>query len=113
MTGANRQLLEQKVKPALTAFLQERGLALSEQKTVLTHIQEGFNFLGHTVRKYGDKLLMTPAKSKVQNLRRKISQVIHSALGLSQSRCIGTATPQPALARLGQLLPQWSRQTDL
>src|SRR5882672_516078 len=85
VTGANRQLLEQKVKPALTAFLQERGLALSEQKTVLTHIQEGFNFLGHTVRKYENgKLLITPAKSKVQILRDKIKQVIQSALGLPQ-----------------------------
>jgi len=99
VTGANRQLLEQKVKPALTAFLQERGLALSEQKTVLTHIQEGFDFLGHTVRKYGDKLLMTPAKSKVQNLRRKISQVIHSALGLSQ---------EALLRHLNPLLRGWS-----
>src|SRR5258707_10246739 len=93
VTGATREILEQKVKPALTAFLQERGLALSEQKTVLTHIQEGFDFLGHTVRKYGDKLLMTPAKSKVQNLRRKISQVIHSALGLSQEALLRHLNP--------------------
>jgi RNA-directed DNA polymerase len=69
------------VKPALTAFLKERGLELSEQKTVITHIQEGFNFLGHTVRKYGDKLLTIPAKSKVQILRQKISRTIQSALG--------------------------------
>src|ERR1035438_13235 len=76
VTGANRELLEQKVKPALTAFLEQRGLELSEQKTVITHIQTGFNFLGHTVRKYGDKLLITPAKSKVQSLRQKISKRI-------------------------------------
>ena len=35
VTGANRQILEQQVKPALTAFLVQRGLALSEQKTVI------------------------------------------------------------------------------
>src|ERR1051326_5286010 len=81
VTGANRELLEQKVKPALTAFLKERGLELSEQKTVITHIEKGFNFLGHTVRKYGDKLLITPAKSKVQIMRGKISQRIQSAIG--------------------------------
>jgi hypothetical protein len=51
---------------SVTAFLQPRGLELSEQKTVITHTQEGFNFLGRTVRKYGDKLLITPAKSKVK-----------------------------------------------
>ena len=80
-TGATRELLEQKAKPALTVFLAERGLALSEQKTVITHIQEGFDFLGHTVRKYGDKLLITPAKSKVQAMRQKIRLKFKSALG--------------------------------
>jgi len=99
VTGANRELLEQKVKPALTAFLQERGLELSEQKTVITHIQTGFNFLGHTVRKYGDKLLITPAKSKVQSLRQKISQRIQSALGLTQ---------EGLLRQLNPLLQGWA-----
>jgi RNA-directed DNA polymerase len=92
-TGANRELLEQKVRPTLTAFLQPRGLELSEQKTVITHIQTGFDFLGHTVRKYGDKLLTTPAKSKVKRLRQRVSQVIQSALGLSQEALLGQLNP--------------------
>jgi len=93
VTGANQQLLEQKVKPALTAFLKTRGLELSEQKTVLTHIQEGFNFLGHTVRKYGDKLLITPAKSKVQSLRDKISRLIQSASAYTQEALLRQLNP--------------------
>jgi RNA-directed DNA polymerase len=93
VTGATRQILEQKVKPALTAFLKERGLELSEQKTVLTPIQEGFDFLGHTVRKYEDKLLITPAKSKVQNLRKKISQLMQAAVGLSQEALLRQLNP--------------------
>jgi RNA-directed DNA polymerase len=93
VTGANRQILEQKVKPALTAFLAQRGLQLSEQKTVLTHIQEGFDFLGHTVRKYGDKLLITPAKSKVEAVRKKIGQLIHSAVGLTQEALLRQLNP--------------------
>jgi RNA-directed DNA polymerase len=93
VTGANRELLEQKVKPALAVFLQERGLALSEQKTVITHIQTGFDFLGHTVRKYGDKLLITPAKSKVKGLRERIGQVIQSAQGQSQARLLRQLNP--------------------
>jgi RNA-directed DNA polymerase len=94
VTGATREILEQKVKPALTAFLQARGLELSEQKTVITHIQEGFNFLGHTVRKYGEKLLITPAKSKVKALRQKISRVLQSALGQSQERLLRQLNPR-------------------
>jgi RNA-directed DNA polymerase len=99
VTGATRELLEQKVKPALTAFLQARGLELSEQKTVITSIQEGFNFLGHTLRKYGVKLLITPAKSKVKILRQKISQSITSALGLTQ---------EALLRKLNPLLRGWA-----
>jgi RNA-directed DNA polymerase len=93
VTGANRELLEQKVKPALTAFLKERGLELSEQKTVITHIQTGFNFLGHTVRKHEDKLLITPAKGKVQILRQKISDLIHSAMGQTQEQLLRQLNP--------------------
>jgi RNA-directed DNA polymerase len=93
VTGATRELLEQKVKPALTAFLAKRGLRLSEQKTVLTHIQEGFNFLGHTVRKYGDKLLITPAKSKVAAVRKKIGALIHAAVGLTQEALLRQLNP--------------------
>src|SRR6266700_7543395 len=99
VTGANQELLEQKVKPALTAFLKQRGLELSEQKTVITHIQTGFNFLGHTVRKYEDKLLITPARSKAQNLRDKIGQLIQSALGLTQ---------EALLRQLNSLLRGWA-----
>jgi RNA-directed DNA polymerase len=93
VTGAKRELLEQKVKPALAVFLAQRGLQLSEQKTVLTHIQTGFNFLGHTVRKYGDKLLITPAKSKVEAVRKKIGELIHSAAGLTQEALLRQLNP--------------------
>jgi len=93
VTGANRQILEQQVKPALTAFLAQRGLVLSEQKTVTTSIQQGFNFLGHTVRKFGDTLLIRPAKSSIQALRDKIRLCFQSALGLSQEALIRQLNP--------------------
>lgn len=93
VTGATPELLEQKVKPALTAFLQIRGLELSEQKTVLTHVSKGFNFLGHTVRKFGDKLLTRPTKSNCQALRDKIRNCIHSARGLSQEALLRQLNP--------------------
>jgi RNA-directed DNA polymerase len=99
VTGATRELLEQKVKPALTGFLAPRGLELSEQKTVITSIDLGFDFLGHTLRKHRGKLLITPAKSKVKILRQKIKQRVQSALAL----------PQEALLRqLNPLLRGWA-----
>jgi len=94
VTGATRELLEQKVKPALTAFLTQRGLRLSEQKTVLTHVSKGFDFLGHTVRKFGDKLLIRPAQSKVAAMRKKIGTLIHSARGLTQEAFLRQLNPR-------------------
>ena len=52
ITGASKEILEFKVKPAVISFLIQRGLTLSEEKTHLTHIDDGFNFLGFNVRKY-------------------------------------------------------------
>ena len=66
ITGASREVLETKVKPAVEAFLRERGLELSAEKTSITHIDEGFDFLGFNVRKYAGKLLITPAKASVK-----------------------------------------------
>ena len=33
-------------------FLNQRGLELSKEKTHITHIRDGFNFLGFNFRKY-------------------------------------------------------------
>jgi RNA-directed DNA polymerase len=45
ITGSSRELLEERVKPLITRFLAERGLTLSEEKTAITHVTEGFDFL--------------------------------------------------------------------
>lgn len=38
------------IKTVLEAFMSERGLTLSEEKTAITHIIEGFDFLGWEFR---------------------------------------------------------------
>ena len=42
ITGDSKELLEQEVKPLVEQFLGERGLELSTAKTVVTHIEQGF-----------------------------------------------------------------------
>ena len=82
VTAARKDLLEQKVKPVLVDFLQERGLKLSEEKTLITHIAEGFNFLGQRVRKYGEKLLIKPTRQSVRSVLDKARQRIGSCHGM-------------------------------
>ena len=81
MTGASKEILEQKVKPAVVQFLEERGLKLSEEKTVITHITEGFNFLGQNVRKYGQKLLIKPTRQSVRSVLEKARERIKKGHG--------------------------------
>ncbi len=78
ITGASREVLEETVKPAVAAFLRERGLELSLEKTHITHIEEGFDFLGFNVRKYGGKLLIKPAKGSVKSFLTDIRGFIKS-----------------------------------
>jgi RNA-directed DNA polymerase len=70
ITGRSKELLEQEVKPLVEQFMRERGLQLSAEKTVVTHIEEGFDFLGQNVRKYNAgkqyKLLIKPSKKNVK-----------------------------------------------
>jgi RNA-directed DNA polymerase len=53
VTGATRGLLEQRVKPAVEDFLAGRGLQLAPEKTLITHISRGFDFLGRTCASTG------------------------------------------------------------
>src|SRR5258707_4765538 len=80
VTGSSQELLEQQVKPLIEQFLQERGLELSAEKTVVTHIEQGFDFLGQTVRKYRrgkhPKFFITQSKKNVKTVLRKIRKRI-------------------------------------
>ena len=49
VTGADRGILETGVLPIIREFLSERGLELSDEKTVVTHIEDGFDFLGSNI----------------------------------------------------------------
>ncbi len=78
ITGASKEVLEEKVKPAVEAFLWARGLELSSEKTAITHINDGFDFLGFNVRKYAGKLLIKPAKASVKIFLGEIRRLIKS-----------------------------------
>jgi RNA-directed DNA polymerase len=76
VTGRSQELLESEVKPLIERFLRQRGLELSSEKTSITHIERGFDFLGQTVRKYQGKLLITPSKKNLKNFLAKARTVV-------------------------------------
>jgi RNA-directed DNA polymerase len=76
ITGASKEVLETRVKPAVVGFLKERGLELSDEKTRITHIEDGFDFLGFNVRKYAGKMLIKPSKIAVKRFLDDIRELI-------------------------------------
>lgn len=76
VTGHSKEVLEEEVIPLIVQFLGERGLTLSSEKTVITHIDDGLDFLGQNVRKYGGKLLIKPSRKNVQTFLEKARTVI-------------------------------------
>ena len=68
--------------PLIVEFLKERGLKLSENKTRITHIAEGFDFLGKHIRKYGGKFLTKPSRENVKtflsHVKATVDQHLHS-----------------------------------
>ena len=76
ITGSSKELLERDIKPLVETFLQERGLELSQEKTRITHIEEGFDFLGQHVRSYHGKIIIKPSSKNVKALLDKIRKVI-------------------------------------
>lgn len=98
VTGKSKRLLEEIVRPVIEAFLTDRGLTLSKEKTVITHIKGGFTFLGQTFRKHGRVLHITPAIEGVLALKRKVGSLIREHV----------SAPMPALIKkLNQTLRGW------
>ena len=84
ITAANKETLENQVKPLVERFLGERGLELSLEKTKITHIHEGFNFLGHNIRKYRNKFAYQTFKRKHKKLHNE-GQRMHKEELLSKN----------------------------
>ncbi len=93
ITGRTKELLTDEVKPLVEDFLQERGLELSQTKTRITHIRDGFDFLGQNIRKYQGKLLIKPSTRSVQALVAKVRAIVKGSLHLSAGLLVQRLNP--------------------
>ena len=90
ITGRSQEQLEHEVLPLLEAFLHARGVELSQEKTSITHIENGFDFLGQNVRMYNGKLLIKPSKKNIQSFLEKVRAIIkdHKQATIGQLICM-------------------------
>jgi RNA-directed DNA polymerase len=93
ITGDSKELLEQEVRPLVEEFLQDRGLTLSAEKTHITHIDQGFDFLGQHLRKYGGKPLVKPSRKNVHAFLEKVRGIIGANKAAPQTLLIGLLNP--------------------
>ena len=93
VTGRSKDVLENEVRPVIVEFLRERGLELSNEKTRITHVGEGFDFLGQNVRKFGRKLLIRPARKNIQSFLDKVRDILKKAKATAQIFLIETLNP--------------------
>lgn len=75
ITANSKEMLGNEIKSQLITFFKERGLELSPEKTVITHIQQGLNFLGQTIRKFGNKLIIKPSDKSIKAILDKINDI--------------------------------------
>jgi RNA-directed DNA polymerase len=95
ITSKSKELLEGEIKPLVEQFVQERGLELSPTKTVITHVERGFDFLGQNVRRYPKgKLLIKPSKKNVGTFLNGIRRIIKDAHGVSAADLIDQLNPK-------------------
>jgi RNA-directed DNA polymerase len=93
ITGASKDFLETEVRPWVEAFLAQRGLRLSPAKTRVTHIDEGFDFLGWNFRKYSGVLLIKPSKKNVKAFYRKVREIVVSHKMVKQADLVQLLNP--------------------
>lgn len=93
ITCADKTVLENEVRPLVEQFLRDRGLVLSQEKTSITNVVDGFDFLGQNLRKYGGKLLVKPSRKNTSACLDKVRQLIRRYRGLSQQDLIRVLNP--------------------
>jgi RNA-directed DNA polymerase len=100
ITGMSKELLRDQVQPLVAQFLEERGLELSHEKTRITHVEEGFDFLGQNVRRYRcGKVLTKPSAQNVKTFLAKIKETIDRS---------GSQTAGEMIRRLNQQIKGWT-----
>jgi RNA-directed DNA polymerase len=86
-----------KLYEILEPYLKDRGLTLAEDKTHITHISRGFDFLGFNFRQYktkdGLKCFIKPSKDSIKNFKLKVSEIFRKSRGHNVDELIKSLNP--------------------
>jgi RNA-directed DNA polymerase len=82
ITAKDKAIITEQIIPLVKDFLKERGLEPSDEKSKITHIGQGLDFLSQNIRKYKGKLLIKPSRKSVQSFKDKIKTIIKGSKGI-------------------------------
>lgn len=90
----------ERMKRETEMFLRETlKLRLSDEKTLITHAEEGFDFLGFNIRKWDSRTLIKPSKKAVNKFKKVVRERIRVAFSLDDVA---------AIAYINQYLIGWA-----
>ena len=99
VTASSEVVLRDDIIPKINDFLELRGVQLSEQKTQITHISKGFDFLGQTIRKHRrreghlGKIQITPSRNALRAIKDKVKAICKTSGCLTQAQLIDRLNP--------------------
>lgn len=100
ITGKSQVLLQYEVQPLVAQFLKERSLELSPEKTRITHVENGFDFLGQTIRRFTDgRIIIKPSRRSIKTFLTKIQVTLDDS---------GKQTSGEMIQRLNQQIKGWT-----
>lgn len=82
-----------RVKEELKVWLAPRGLRFNEAKTKVVHLDEGFDFLGFTIQRHGDRLNIGPSKAACNTLRKRLRTDMRALRGAPSRAVIAKFNP--------------------
>jgi RNA-directed DNA polymerase len=89
----------EQVKARLAGWLAPRGLTFNEDKTRIVSLDDGFDFLGFTVRRQSGKLLIKPSKAALRRIRERLR---------TEMRALRGANATMVLVRLNPIIRGWT-----
>lgn len=103
VTGTNKAMLVEEVKPLLAQFLAQRGMKFSESKTHLTHVKEGFEFLGfHVKQPLFGRAQAAPTRKRFEAVMQQVEAALRDE----------RATATQIIARLTPVIRGWATYYD-
>jgi len=84
----------ERIRGRIEKWLAPRGLTVNDEKTSIRHLEDGFDFLGATVRKMpGKGCYVTPSKGAVKRIKRKITDTVRAHRGSETIALVKALSP--------------------